>query len=360
MPPFVHLNPGDQLYKFQLRGCLGGGAYGDVWLAHDHSISRDMAVKVLASNVTIDERLQEARIGNHLNHQNLVKIHYADVVQHNGIDLVIIAMDYHPNGSIINGVNAGNFMPIPDVIRYMVDILRGLEYLHELNLYHSDIKPQNILIGTCGQGVLSDYGISCHSPVGCSAPHRGFYKLHAASEVLQTGQMNVQTDVYQVGMTAFRLLNGIGTIEEKFNRFGESHFNQLVQQGKIVQSGDYQPYIPRNLKSAINKAIHVDPASRYQSAVEMRRVLERLSYPGFWTCDPSGGFVGHNVNYEFRFEEQPKGGKLFAFTAFKKNKTTGRETRIGDHSAKNITLKQTEDLQRNFMQWVVTGNDLKE
>ena len=110
MPPHVPLNTGDRLYKYELQARLGGGGFGDVWLAHDHSISRDVAVKVLATNVTIDERLQEARIGNHLDHQILVKMHYADVVQHNGVDIVIIAMDYHVNGSIMNGVNAGNFM----------------------------------------------------------------------------------------------------------------------------------------------------------------------------------------------------------------------------------------------------------
>lgn len=355
MPPHVRLNTGDRLYKYELQARLGGGGFGDVWLAHDHSITRDIAVKILASDVTIDERLQEARIGNHLDHQNLVRMHYADVVQHNGVNIVIIAMDYHVNGSIMNRINAGNFMPIPDVISFMVDILRGLEYLHELNLYHSDIKPQNILLGTSNQGVLTDYGISCHSPVGSSTPHRGFYKLHAAPEVLQAGHMSVQTDIYQVGVTAFRLLNGLGKVSDKFNRLGETTYFQQVQAGKVIQSKDYLFFIPRNLKSVINKAVHVDPANRYQSAVEMRRALERLSYSGYWTCDPSGGFVGHNANYEFRFTVQPKGPKLCDFTAFKKNKATGRETRVSEYSMKNVGQRQADDAKRNFMQWVVTG-----
>lgn len=351
----VTLKTGDRLYKYDLQARLGGGSFGEVWLAHDRSISRDIAVKVLASKVSINERLREARIGNRLEHQNLVKMHYADVVQHGGIDIVIIAMDYHVDGSIINMVNPGNFMPIPDVIRFMVDILRGLEYLHELHLYHSDIKPQNILIGSSNQGVLTDYGISCYSPSDCSAPHRGFYKLHAAPEVLQSGRVSVQTDIYQVGITTFRLLNGLGVVREKFNRLGEIDYYQLVQQGKVVQYGDYLPFIPQNLKSVVNKAAHVDPASRYQSAVEMRRALERLSYPGYWTCNPSGGFVGHNANYEFRFEEQPKGNDLFDLTAFKKSKVTGREIRVSDYSVKNVKRKGLDKVKRRFMQWVVTG-----
>ena len=144
-------------------------------------------------------------------------------------------------------------------------------------------------------------------------------------------------------------------IHDKFNSLGETGYYQLVQQGKVVQPEDYLPFIQRSLKSVINKAVHIDPSSRYQSAVEMRRALERLGYPGYWTCDSSGRFLGHNANYEFRFEEQPKGAKLFDFTAFKKSKTTGRETRVGEYSTKNVHRKQSEEAKRNFMQWVVFG-----
>jgi serine/threonine protein kinase len=355
MPQRVQITPGQTIYKYVLQQSIGGGGFGDVWLAHDRTISRNVAVKVLAQGVAIDERLQEARIGNHLDHANLVKMHYADVVQHNGTDLVIIAMDYHANGSILSGVNAGNFMPIPEVIRFMADILRGLEYLHELNLYHNDIKPKNILIGDANQGVLTDYGITCHSPSGQPVQPRSAYKLHMAPEVLNSNQINVQTDIYQVGLTAFRLLNGIGHIRDKFNALGQGDYYQLVKDGKVVQTSDYQPFVPRNLKTVINKAVHVDPASRYQSAVEMRRALERLSYPGYWTTDLCGAFIGHNERYEYRFEEQALTAKSFEFTAYKKFKDSGRETKVSACSGKNLTRKQTDDLKRKFMQWVGTG-----
>jgi serine/threonine protein kinase len=351
----VQIKSGQIIYKYELKQTIGSGGFGDVWLAVDHTISRKIAVKILAEGVAIDERLQEARIGNHLNHANLVKMHYADVVQHNGTDLVIIAMDYHENGSILSRVNTGNFLPIPDVIRFMCDILRGLEYLHELNLYHNDIKPKNILVGASNQGVLTDYGITCHSPNGMPVQPRSAYKLHIAPEILNSNQINIQTDIYQVGLTAFRLLNGIGYIRDKFNTFGERTYNKLVKDGKLVLASDYQPFIPRNLKSVINKAIHIDPANRYKSALEMRRALERLSYPGCWTTDSCGSFIGHSRRYTYRFEEQALTAHTFEFIAFKKFEDSGRETKISVYSNKNVTRKQKEILKRKFMQWVVTG-----
>ncbi|MPN17990.1 hypothetical protein SDC9_165348 [bioreactor metagenome] len=186
-------------------------------------------------------------------------------------------------------------------------------------------------------------------------PNRLFYLPHVAPEVLRTGNVSVQTDIYQAGITAFRLLNGFGKIHDRFNSLGQAGFNRLIQQGKVIQSGDFFPFIPQSLKRVVKKAVHVDPASRFQSALEMRRALERLGYPGYWTCDSTGRFVGHNASYEFRFEAQPKGAGLFDFTAFKKNKATGRETRVGEYSTKNVLRRQSDELKRNFMQRVVTG-----
>jgi serine/threonine protein kinase len=355
MPSHVPLESGDKLYKYQLQRRLGGGAFGDVWLARDHSISRDVAVKILAESVTIDERLQEARIGNHLDHENLVKMHCADIVQHEGSNLVIIAMDFHPEGSITCRLNTGNFLPMPVALRFMIDILRGLEYLNELHIYHGDIKPENILIGSIGQGVLTDYGISCQSESGQPVPPRNVYMPHVAPEVVRCNQIDARTDIYQVGMTAFRLLNGIETISEKFKRLGRSDYLTLVEHGNVIQSSDYLPFMPRNLKTIIKKAVRVEPEDRYQSALEMRRAFEHISYPGYWTCDSSGGFVGYNGNYEYRFEEQPKRGNLFDFTAFKKNRLNAREIRISAHSSRNIKHIELDVAKRKFMQWVVTG-----
>lgn len=355
MPSRVKISNGQSIYKYTMKSPLGSGGFGDVWLAHDQTIARDVAVKVLAQDGNINERLQEAIIGNHLEHSNLVKMHYADVVNVSGVGVVIIAMDYLANGSILSRLNSCNFMIIPEVIRYMTDILRGMEYLHELNLYHNDIKPNNILIGNAEQGVLTDYGITCYSPGGLPVNPKSAYKLHIAPEVIASNQINCQTDVYQVGVTAFRLLNGIGCIQDKFNSMGEDEFYHAVCRGEIIQSNDYLAFIPRNLKTVINKAVHVNPSCRYQSAIEMRRALERLNFCGYWTTDDSGNFRGYNGKYEYRFEEKALSAKLYEFTAYKINKESGRETKVADYSQKKLTNKQKEDIKRNFMQWVVTG-----
>lgn len=255
MPHNLNIKSDEKIYKYKLKQRIGGGNFGQVWLAEDQTISREVAVKILPEKATIDARLKEARIGNCLEHANLVKMHYADVVRHNNTNLVIIAMDYHAEGSIISKLNAANFMQIPKALSTTRDILRGLEYLHENNLFHNDIKPQNILIGATGQGILTDYGISCVSSEGEPVHHEGFYKCHVAPETLSSNNVNSQTDVYQVGLTLFRLINSIGAIKNTFEKCGESKFNERVKNGKIISTNDYHFFVPQSLKKIINKAI---------------------------------------------------------------------------------------------------------
>ena len=357
MPLPVVLPPGTHLYKYQLTACIGGGGFGDVWLATDMSINKVVAVKILeAATVTIDERLNEARIGNQLNHQNLVKVHYADVVNHGGYDLVLIAMDYQAAGSVLGKLNSGNFLTISEAKSCLIDILRGLEYLHELGLFHSDIKPNNILCGANGEHLLTDYGISCHSPTLGPVTPRNAYRLHIAPEVLGARQIDGHTDIYQVGLTAFRLLNGIGCLRDKYNRLGDAAYVDLVQRGRLIEAGDYQPFVPRALKTIINKSISVNPADRYQSTLDMRRALEGLAFPGYWTRTATGQLIGHSSGHQFHFDEQVLPGGIFNFTALKTNGSSGRVTNVGAYCGRRLTRAQTDDLKKSFMQFVVTGS----
>ncbi|WP_171208877.1 MULTISPECIES: protein kinase [unclassified Ruegeria] len=164
-------DPGDNVYKHTLKSKLGGGNFGEVWLAHDDALDQDFAVKLLdPSTTSIHSELQEARVGHKMDHDNLVKVHGADVVNFKGKQVVTLSMDYLPNGSALGLVNSGNFIPLGDAVRIIIDTLRGLEYLHELDIYHNDIKPQNILLGENGEAKLTDYGISAQAKGGKPCP----------------------------------------------------------------------------------------------------------------------------------------------------------------------------------------------
>ncbi len=264
-------------------------------------------------------------------------------------------MDYFENGSIIGKFNNRDFIPIPDAIKYLIDILRGLEYLHEKNFFHGDIKPKNILIGSNGEGILTDYGISCSAPDLIPVHDKGAYTLHIAPETIQERQICAQTDIYQIGITAFRLLNGNTSIKRIFDRIGKDQYFELVLSGNLIKPENYLPFIPRNLKAIINKAIDVNPSKRFQSALQMRRALEHLKCHGYWTCDSDGNFEGINGKYVYRTQIIPKEESKFDFFVFKKNSSNGRETMAQKFCHKNLLENQLDKISKEFMQRVVTS-----
>ena len=88
---------GEKIYKYELQSYIGGGAFGEVWLARAIALDSQCALKLLPrSDISIDERLLEAQIGNRLQHNNVVNIKYADVIQYGAPaqSVVTIAMPF--------------------------------------------------------------------------------------------------------------------------------------------------------------------------------------------------------------------------------------------------------------------------
>jgi serine/threonine protein kinase len=345
---------GNVIYKYKLVQKLGSGNFSSVWLAKDNSIDAETALKILnPSFQTVAQLLEEARIGNKLNHKNLLKIQYADVVPFNGNQLTLIAQEYHSNGSIIGLLNSGNFLELPAVIRLFTDILRGLEHLHSQGFFHNDIKPSNILIGSQGEGILADYGITGASTSTGTAIPKDAYIIHRAPETLKGNYIDIQTDIYQTGITFYRLVNGIANVKDEFSKYGETKFEELKEKGEIPDIKNYEHFVPQRIRKIINTAIKTEPLKRYSSALEMRRELEKCFYPGFWTMNSNGTLIGKGKKYEYRFEIIAKKDSKFDFIAYKKNIISKKETKISIYTEKTIDTKSLDTAKKTFIIWVI-------
>lgn len=354
--PAPAYTPGMRIYKYNLVSRLGQGQFGEVWRAQDLALNREYAVKILNPGVPVDQRLREAQIGHLLRHNNLVQVHQADVIQHGNDHVVLIAMEYLPAGSIVRRVNPANFLPLPDVLRVAKDILQGLEYLHANSFYHNDIKPENILMGGVGQSMLSDYGIVGVSANGQPVAAPGAYRLHMAPEVISGGNISVTTDIYQAGLTLYRLTTGLTVLRTKQSAIGWTDYYKIVSSGKLVEPDEFPAFIPPAVRRIILRAVALDPNNRFQTALEMRRAIEKLSFPGHWTVDAMGSLIGFSGHHQYRFEKAPIAGGRFNVTAFKRNTQSNNETRMSDFCARDLTAKQADTLINNLIKHVVTGS----
>jgi eukaryotic-like serine/threonine-protein kinase len=277
------------------------------------------------------------------------------VVRIGSQDFVIIAMDHLPDGTITKLANPSRFIPLPEVIRLGMDVLRGLEYLHEENFFHNDVKPENVLIGSQGQGMLSDYGIVGISADGSPVPPLNSYKIHAAPEVVNNHGITAQIDIFQTGLTFFRMLVGLDTLRQKFISLGEQDYYDAICRAKLVTAADFPAFIPPRIRRIVLKALSPDLSERYSSALEMRRDLEKLNYSCYWTIEPSGAFVGHGLASEFRFDQIKKPGGKFDVIAFKKSKATQRKTRFSRFCADGLTNAESKKQISRFVKAVVEG-----
>jgi len=346
---------GQVIYKYSLKTKIGEGAFGSVWLATDLALNSEVAVKLLdQTEFSLDERLFEAQIGNRLKHPNVISLNGADIATIDGNSIVIISMPYYSNGSIVSQANKRNFINLKNAIKCVIDILCGLEYLHENGYYHCDIKPNNILIGDRGEYILSDYGIACHSSNFGGVEPTDVYHPHIAPEIISDFRHDRRTDIYQTGITAFRLINGLSLIKDEF-LINIQAFERDVSQGRIITDAKYQWFVPRSIKRVINKAVDPNPDKRYQTALEMRRSLEKIYLIGDCTTDEEGNLIVFNDHYSYVHSITKKYNGCFDLDVYKISSNTKRETRCSKYCLSNLHNKELKANLQRFFQEIIRG-----
>ncbi len=334
---------------------MGKGSFSSVWLATDLTLGDNCALKFIdLSNLNPDISLFEARIGHYLDHPHLIKIYDHEFLKIENINYALLKMEVL-RGSSVALCNGRNFVPIKTAKKIIIDSLLGLECLHANNVIHNDIKPANILVDDNKNGKLSDFGLSAFCQ-GSTTKAKSFYKPHVAPETIGTSEVSVNSDLYQMGITMFRLINGISLIKSKFQAMSNSQFYSEVIQNGIVKNSDFLPFVPRNIRRVINKAVSVDQTRRYDSVLGMRRALERIYLKGEWTINEFGNFIGEDEKYLYSFERNQKSQNRFDLTTYRENKKSHRKTRVTKYCLKNENGSSVNLNIGSFMQDVVLGD----
>ena len=254
---------------------VGAGFFGQVLLAHDRAVNELRAVKFISTARVINPNFYaEAQALSALQHPNIVHVKDAGPLPGGN---TYIAMEWLQNGSIEGRLAAGD-LRLRQAISYAIDACRGLEYAHALQYVHRDIKPGNIMIGDAGEGKLSDFGLAEKIAPRVDAAGLG-YLTHRAPEMILHNQANALTDIYAMGVTLYRMVNGIASPNFTY----PGNLNDAIVRGRFPNRSGYGPTIPRSLRAVINKAMNTDPTRRYQSASDLRHALEQQHVLCDWT-----------------------------------------------------------------------------
>src|SRR5215470_9733747 len=150
---------GQQLGNYRLLRLLGRGGFAEVYLAEHVYLKRRAALKVLHTALEdddVDQFLSEAQMLARLDHPNIVRVFDFAVEQ----GTPFLAMDYAPRGTLRKLHPRGSCLPLITTVAYVKQVATALDYAHSQRVIHRDVKPENILLGTGQQVLLSDFGIS--------------------------------------------------------------------------------------------------------------------------------------------------------------------------------------------------------
>lgn len=199
--------------RYQLIRLLGRGGFSEVWLAKDNWTHLQIALKVYAPGQGMDQDGLQDFCGElasvyDLNHTNLLKPQHVDTWE----NMPYLIMAYCPAGSCVKRVGK---MTEAELWKLIHDVAAGLAYLHEKDVIHQDIKPDNILIDTEGNYLITDFGISTRARSTLRKSVIGGNTSGGTTAYMGPERFSRQpaptkaSDIWSFGAMAFELLEGV-------------------------------------------------------------------------------------------------------------------------------------------------------
>jgi len=154
------LAAGTHLGRYEIRSKLGAGGMGEVYLAEDSELHRNVALKVLPSDVSSNrDRMrrfkQEATAAAALNHPNIAHIY--EIGERDGTNF--IAMEF-VDGLTLRQLIHERQTELPKLLRYLQHVAEGLAKAHTAGIVHRDLKPDNIMVTREGHAKILDFGLA--------------------------------------------------------------------------------------------------------------------------------------------------------------------------------------------------------
>ena len=275
--------------KYRVKGELGRGGMGAVYLAEQPGLGREVAIKELILSPAADPTalmrfLQEAQVMARTSHPNLVQVH--DLEQIGNANYIVL--EFVRGRSLRDMVNQGP-VPLPQTFAVMHGVLQALDYAHKHAIVHRDMKPENVLLSDEGNVKVADFGIARltdDSGAGSTATKTGTTvgtPQYMSPEQVASSKVDGRSDLYSAGIMFYELVVG----QPPFT--ASEADGPFTLMAKHVQAPPQPPSVRRpgldmRLEEVILKSLSKRPEERFQTGQEfddaVSRVADRLC-PGW-------------------------------------------------------------------------------
>lgn len=271
--------------RYEVLKRVGSGGMADVYMAKDHKLNRNVAVKVLKSEYVEDEKFlkkfeTEAQAVARLSHPNIVNIY--DVGIEDGINYIV--MELAKGITLKEYIRKKGYLSPKETVEISTQIASAISHAHKNHIIHRDIKPQNILVSDTGIIKVTDFGIAkatSSNTVTSTATAMG--SVHYISPEQAKGRFcDEKSDIYSLGITMYEMVTG----HVPFDHENGVTIALMHLQNEITPPSQIRDGIPDSLEKIILKCTMKKPEERYQTADDLIADL-RLVFE-----DTSGGYVG--------------------------------------------------------------------
>ncbi|AOH85743.1 protein kinase [Sphingomonas panacis] len=333
-----------ELQFAEIREIGSDGRNSKTWIVHDVQLGAEIVMKTIAKSSlhSVNGFFDEAKALYATAHQNVVQVHYACEDQ----DSVYVAMPLYRRGSV-KGLMAASNLTARETVRLGCQMLSGLHNIHSKGLIHFDIKPDNILLSNRGEALLADFGLAKQMQLGLARPN-GLYIRMAPPEATTNQQFDLRFDIYQVGLTLYRMTIGNDAFNRQFSRFEHGgNINMTALAGEILAGTfpdrqAFDEHVPTRLRKVIVKCIEPDRNNRYNSALEVANALASVEDGLDWqlargTLDKT--WIKNEMGTEKRFVLNADGSTVFTTTA-----PGGTPRRKTDLCVRRMTRREIESV----------------
>jgi serine/threonine protein kinase/sugar lactone lactonase YvrE len=288
------LEPGIKFGRYEILSQLGKGGMGEVYLAKDTKLDRNVALKVLPAELAFSrERMirfvQEAKAAAALNHPNVA--HVYEIGDHDGLSF--IAMEYVDGKTLREKIHYER-TELRKLVKYLQQVASGLAKAHAAGIVHRDLKPDNIMITRDGYAKILDFGLAKLVEIPTPGPDGGTIS-DAATVALEphsipgrllgtvgymspeqaqgkTGQIDHRSDIFSFGCMLFEAVTRNRPFQGESNV--QSLYRIVYEPAPLLK--DFDPSASPELQRVIRRCLQKDPDERYQSIQDVALELKEL------------------------------------------------------------------------------------
>jgi TolB-like protein/Tfp pilus assembly protein PilF/predicted Ser/Thr protein kinase len=262
-----------QILHYKIERKIGQGGMGEVFLATDTKLNRQVALKFVPESLSSDlearERLlREARAASQLIHPNIVTIHS---IEKEG-ERAFIVMEYVP-GKTLDEYFKGREHSTDEILSIASQLAEALQKAHDTGVVHRDLKPGNVLMDEDGRPRILDFGLA---------------KIEGAAKLTQTGstvgtmayispeqaqgkEVDPRSDIFSFGVLLYEMFAG----RTPFTGEHEAALIYSIVNEEPEPLARYKSGVSDDIQRLINKCLSKNPAERYQSASDLLADLKR-------------------------------------------------------------------------------------